>query len=39
MFGSFSILAGDFKKGSDAQFLADVFVLPVPGKWFRKKSV
>ena len=36
MFGSFEILAGDFTKGGNAQFLGDTFTLPVPGKWMRE---
>lgn len=36
MFGSFEIIAGDFKKGGNAQFVGDTFVLPVPGKLLRE---
>jgi hypothetical protein len=36
MFGSFDILAGDFKKGGSAQFVNSTFVLSVPGKLFRE---
>lgn len=36
MFGSFEILAGDFTKGGNAQFIAGTFTLPVPGKWLRE---
>lgn len=35
MFGSFEILAGDFTKGGNAQFISDTFILPVPGEWGR----
>lgn len=36
MFGSFDILAGDFVKGGNAQFVANTFTMPVPGKFMRE---
>jgi len=37
MFGQFTVLGGDFKKGTDHQFLADKFIMKTDGKVWREQ--